>query len=320
MNKEVLVCEISGKRPGNGDKRKTEQFRIDYPKCIISNNSEGYETDWEIVNVPDNYRKWYEENIKISDKGWQAPMNRSYAIKYAKEHGYKYLIQLDDNIVYLLINYSFEKNGVIKKYKSGNVGENKKLGIMNDFIDMLITVLKNTNAGMAGCNMEGVTAPDKYFLSERFCYSLFALDLSICPEIFQGGFEDDIEYRLKLAQMGIPSIQVCCMNYMKTSQKNDSSGNRKAYQEVGIDRGKQMLKLYGDVYKCGLRSRNQSVTSKIEVGTKQFKHILRPVKVGIVFYDKKAIENKMKILLEKWANKRNDKVIIKTVKKKPKSK
>lgn len=58
-NNEILVVEISGKRPGGVKQRPTEKFSIGYDKVIISNNSEGYKTDWEIVNVPDDYREWY---------------------------------------------------------------------------------------------------------------------------------------------------------------------------------------------------------------------------------------------------------------------
>ena len=297
----------------HGDKtaRPTESFKIDYSKCIISNNSEGYETDWEIVNVPDEYREWYIKNVKQSDKGWQAPMNRSYAIKYAKEHGYRYLVQLDDNIETLILHYMYKKNGITRRYKQQNAGEAKKQGIMNDYIDMLVTVLKNTNAGMAGCNLEGIGVPDKYFLAERYCYSLFALDLKRVPEIFQGGFEDDIEYKLKLAQMGVPAIQVCCMNYEKKGKSKDLTGNRKAYREVGIDRGKDMLKLHGDVYKCGLVNRTPEITAKNKPETKQFKHILQPVKVGIIYKDKEEIQNKMKAMLKKYAPHRPERCVIK---------
>lgn len=52
MNKEVLVVEISGKRPGDKKVRPTEKNIINYDKVIISNNSENYITDWPIINVP----------------------------------------------------------------------------------------------------------------------------------------------------------------------------------------------------------------------------------------------------------------------------
>jgi hypothetical protein len=65
---------------------------------IISNNADGYVTDIPIVMVPDGYRQWYVANHKNSENAWYAPMNRSYAIKYAREKGYRYLVQMDDNI------------------------------------------------------------------------------------------------------------------------------------------------------------------------------------------------------------------------------
>lgn len=102
---DILVAEISGKRPGDKMKRPTERFNWDFDKVIISNNSDGYETEWPIVMVPEDYQNWYKDNCKMSDIAYYAPMNRSYAIKYAREHGYKYLVQLDDNIVDVAIKY-----------------------------------------------------------------------------------------------------------------------------------------------------------------------------------------------------------------------
>ena len=145
MNKEILIVEISGKRPGDKQVRKTERFKTEYDHVIISNNSDGYITEWPIVNVPDDYRDWYINNVKCSDNAWYAPMNRSYAIKYAREHGYKYLIQLDDNIKFLEVAYVDNKDGCRKRYRV-----QKKDEMLDEFVDMLVCVLKNTNASMSG--------------------------------------------------------------------------------------------------------------------------------------------------------------------------
>ena len=59
---DVLVVEISGKRLGGIEARPTEQFDLEFDHLIISNNSEDYATDWEIVNVPDDYVSWYKDN------------------------------------------------------------------------------------------------------------------------------------------------------------------------------------------------------------------------------------------------------------------
>lgn len=305
----ILVAEISGKRPGGVKDRPTEKFSIGYDTVIISNNSEGYETDWPIVNVPDDYRDWYVEHCKSSENAWYAPMNRSYAIKFARENGYRYLVQLDDNIVFLEIGYQCKDAGGIKRrYRIQS-----RTGMMDDFIQMLVTVLKNTNAGMAGCSLAGVANPDNQFLAERYVYSLFALDLAVVPDIFQGDFEDDVEYRLKLAQMGIPVIQVVPLRYSKTGQnKNkDLSGCRKAYSDAGVKRGEHMRLLYGDVYQCGMRSRGNSINSEAEAGIAVFKHILKPFKVGVIVYDMDPIQQKMREILRRNAQPKPDKAIIK---------
>ena len=296
---EVLVVEISGKRPGGTDKRPTELFQTRFDHLIISNNSEGYETDWVIANVPQDYREYYIKNHKISDNAWQAPMNRSYAIKYAKERGYKYLIQLDDNIASIDIGY------IIKNQKYHIC--NRKM--FDDFCEMLVCLLENTNACMSGMRMK-CTMPGDVLLSERYVYSFFALKLSECPEIFHGGFEDDIEYRLKCAEKGLPVIMCCPMAYGKTSQVcgKDETGNRAAYTDAGLNRGKAMRKIHGDVYTCGLRGNTAGVR-----GTKGcfFRHQLKPFKVGVIVYDMDAIKKKFSEMLKKYGIKRQDRVIIK---------
>ena len=238
---EVLVCEISGKRAGDKSNRPTEKNKIDYEKVIISNNSDGYITDWEIINVPEDYKKWYIDNHKNSDNAWYAPMNRSYAIKYAKEKGYKYLVQLDDNINNLQIAYklcdNFGDYEFSKEYRATSTKDN--INMFNDFIDVLINTLKCTNAGMAGFSMCSAGAPSSQIFSERYVYSFFALNLEKCPDIFHGDFEDDIEYRLKLYQMNVPVIQICVLQYGKVGQQltKDLSGCRAEYLKVGVNRG-----------------------------------------------------------------------------------
>lgn len=312
MRNDVLVCEISGKRPGTTQARKTERFNVSYPHCIISNDSNGYESEWEIVNVPDDYAEWYKSTVKNSDSAWYAPMNRSYAIKYAKEHGYKYLVQLDDNINFLELAYQDKrKDKIVRRYR---VHETQNM--LDDFVNILVTILENTNAGMAGCNLAACSNPDMTFMSERYVYSFFALNLEICPPVFHGDFEDDIEYRLKCWQMGVPSIQVACLRYSKTGQaKNkDLTGCRKAYAAAGVKRGEHMRRLYGDKYKCGMRSRGQNITAQNEPGEQWFKHILKPFKVGVLVKNKKAIDAAIAEAFRKYAKPNPDKVLVKTKK------
>ena len=291
--KDVLVVEISGKRPGTKKERPTEKYDISYDKIIISNNSQDYDTEWEIINVPQDYKDWYIENHKQSDNAWYAPMNRSYAIKYAKDHGYKYLIQLDDNIVNICLKF---------KNDNKSVYVNNRQMRFDDVIDMLVTVLENTNAGMSGCDMVSMSIPQKTFLAERFCYSLFALKLDVCPPIFQGSFEDDIEYRLKLYQMGIPCIQVVPFKYAKTGQaKNkDLSGCRAEYLKQGVKRGEQMRKLYGDIYSCGMASGAKPGKQGKRREQVLFKHRLKTIKCGTIVYNMKAIQDKFKEIISHY--------------------
>lgn len=318
-SKEILVTEISGKRPGGSDKRLTEQFRIDYDHVIISNNSDGYITNWKIVNVPDDYRDWYIANLKNSDNAWYAPMNRSYAIKYAREHGYKYLIQLDDNIKSIEIAYLLEKQGRRYRYTlpTSKKGTSE---MMNDFIDMLVLVLKNTNAVMSGCNLMGTAMPDEAFLRERYIYSLFALDLDNCPDVFHGDFEDDIEYRLKCRQMGKPTVQVVPLRYGKTGQKSnkDLTGCRAEYAKQGLKRGAHMSVLYGQDYSARMSKKAHSTNAREDAEAVNFKHDLKTWKVGVIVYDMQPIKDQLKMMLKKYNASKPDQIITRSKKVKAK--
>lgn len=303
---DVLVVEISGKRPGTSAQRKTEKMQIDFDHLIISNNSDGYITDWKIVMVPDDYREWYISNHKNSDNAWYAPMNRSYAIKYAREHGYKYLVQMDDNITNLEICYKIGG----KKYRATGIK------MINDYIEMLVCVLENTNAAVSGCQLMAIERPQKCMLAERYCYSLFCLNLETCPSVFHGDYEDDIEYRLKCAELGLPEVQVCPLRYGKTGQKSnkDETGNRAAYTAVGLKRGEHMRKIHGDVYSCGSYWKTSSF--KCNDKGSYFQHRLKPFKVGVQVKDMDAINRKMSEILVKNAQHQPDKVVVKEKKKK----
>ena len=316
MSDRILIAEISGKRPGTAKQRPTERFESQHDWVIISNNSEGYETDKPIINVPDDYREWYCANIKNSDNAWYAPMNRSYAIKWARENGYDYLVQLDDNIKFLELTYAEKNNGVTKRYR-----KQTKDKMLDDFICMFVAVLKNTNAVMVGCNLAGIGTPDMSLLTERYCYSIFGLDLKRCPDIFHGDFEDDIEFRLKCRQMGLPVVQVQPMRYSKVGQAHsvDISGCRAEYLKAGLKRGEHMVKLYGDIYSCRMRKTRNHVNSTEDEEAINFKHYVKPFKLGVVVYDMEPITRTFREILAKYAEHKPDKSIFK-IKKRRKAK
>lgn len=310
MQNKILIAEISGKRPGGVNKRHTESFNFAYDKVIISNNSEGYETDWDIVDVPEDYQNWYKENVATSDKAYYAPMNRSYAIKYAKDHGYKYLVQLDDNIMTFDIKYLIKVDGVQEKFTTIAKTPNKG-GLPNDMIEYMAQVLDLTNAGMVGMAPDAASVPQDDWLKERYVYSAFMLKLETVPPIFQGDFEDDIEYRMKLKQAGIPSLEIVPFHYSKTAQdkhngKEDVTGNRQAYKDAGLDRGKVMSELYGDMYSRGWSDQGSGI-KRIE-GQKKFRHKIKPFKVGVRVKSLDILKQGMSELFAKYATERPDKL------------
>lgn len=307
MNPKILIAEISGKRPGDKFKRPTEKFDFGFDKVIISNNSEGYETDWPIINVPDDYRSWYKEHCKMSDSAYYAPMNRSYAIKYAREHGYDYLVQLDDNIMTFDIKYMVrQENGTAISYSTIAKTPHKEK-LPNDMFRYMVEVLQNTNVGMIGMAPDSASVPQDDWLKERYVYSAFILDLNRVPPYFQGDFEDDIEYRLKLKQINVPSLEVVPFHYSKTAQGDgkgeDVTGNRQAYIKAGLKRGENMSKLYGDVYERGWSNRGSGLKRGNKV---KFRHKVKSFKVGVMIKNTDYLKSKMLQLFAKYATPKQD--------------
>lgn len=303
MKNEVLISEISGKRPGTKQERPTEKFTFDWDKLIISNNSEGYETEWPIVNVPQEYQEWYKNHAKMSDSAYYAPMSRSYAIKYAREHGYKYLVQLDDNIISFDIKYSIDDRSYTTLVSTPHIEE-----LPQDMFSYFKEVLDNTNAGIVGMTLAGAHLPSSDWLRERYVYSAFMLKLDAIPDYYQGDFEDDIEFRLKLKQMQIPSLMVCPFQYKKTSQgdNKDLTGNRMAYKGAGLKRGEHMSELYGDIYSRGWSSRGSGL--KRREGVKKFRHKIKPFKVGVRVTNLSKLKEDMLSMFDKYATKRPDEI------------
>lgn len=303
MISEVLIAEISGKRPGTVKDRPTEKFAFDWDKVIISNNSDGYETNWPIIDVPDDYQNWYKQHAKMSDSAYYAPMNRSYAIKYAREHGYKYLVQLDDNIISFNIRYAIGDRSYTTLVSTPHIEE-----LPQDMFRYFKKVLENTNAGIVGMTLAGASMPGSEWLSERYVYSAFMLKLDAIPDYYQGDFEDDIEFRLKLRQMQVPSLMVCPFQYIKTAQSDnkDLTGNRMAYKDAGLKRGEHMSKLYGDIYSRGWSSRGSGIKRK--EGVKKFRHKIKPFKVGVRVQNLNLLKQDMLDIFAKYATSRDDQI------------
>ena len=60
-----------------------------------------------------------------------------------------------------------------------------------------------------------------------------------------------------------------------------------------------MCKLYGDVYSAKMTNLAHHVHAKREAENVHFKHTLKPWKVGVVVYDRKAIEECLEAILRK---------------------
>lgn len=302
---DVLVAIVSGKRPGTFKERPTEQYIIKkYNEVIISNNSEGYVTELPIINVPDDYRQqYYQDNMKIS---YEVPLSRSYALKYAKEQGYKYLVQLDDNI----LNFSFKilkKNKIGSSVKQINVPRANKF-ILEDIIDYMLDVINNTNAGIVGINIAGCAHGEETFLREGYVYSCIIMRTDLPIKYYHSGFEEDIEIRYKLKEANIPMLMIPWIRYAKTSQHatQDTTGNRISYVKAGVKRGEIMRKLYPQFFTCGLSTKSPGKGKNLNKEHKLFyAHRLKTFKIGFIINNKDYLIKRFKELIQKYEQKTN---------------
>lgn len=298
---DILVCEISGKRPGTAKERPTEYFNISYDHLIVSNNHDGYETDWEIVDVPQAFRDEYERKHRISKgNAWLAPMNRTYALHLARERGYRYCIQLDDNITDIQLCYAFDD----RKYSSHSRAKSTPHGsqMMDDFIEMLCLMLEHSNAGVTGCDLSSLP-PSSHEFAERLCYSLFAVDTAkTIPDYWHGDFEDDIDYELRCSDLGTPTLKCPVLCYGKVNTRGNLTGNRANYLSDGMARVEHMRLLAGDVYKGGVKKSQLTTTAKYTEPTVGHRVHIR--KIGVITYDWKVVKRHLAAMLKKYATKR----------------
>lgn len=207
------------------------------------------------------------------------------------------------------IKYLVKADGIQMRYATLASTQNKDQ-LPNDMIKYMEQVLDRSNVGMIGMAPDAASLPQDDWLKERYVYSAFMLNLEIVPPVFQGDFEDDIEYRMKLKQAGVPSLEIVPFHYSKTAQqkaqskKEDVTGNRQAYKEAGLNRGKVMSKIYGDTYSRGWSDQGSGV-KRIE-GQKKFRHKIKSFKVGVRIKDVSTLKNEMLKLFAKYATKRSD--------------
>ena len=164
---------------------------------------------------------------------------------------------------------------------------------------------------MVGMSPDSNSVPQDDWLKERYVYSAFMLNLEIVPPVFQGDFEDDIEYRMKLKQANIPSLEIVPFHYSKTAQDKhngteDTTGNREAYKQAGLSRGDTMSKLYGNIYSRGWSDQGSGIR-RIK-GQKKFRHKVKAFKVGVRVKDTNILKSEMIKLFAKYATARKDKL------------
>lgn len=282
---DIIVCEISGRRPGTSAARPTEALGsrgLDF--VIISNDSSGYITDYPIVNVPESFQADFCRRNQVQRIGWQAPCNRAYAIEYARARGYRYCLQVDDNIESLSIAVMGEKESGGRR-RELRFSEPKE-DLLAVFADVMIAVLKHSNAGLVGPAEAGII-PSPKLLKEVVVWFMFTIDLERCAGIeFHGGVCDDMDYELKLNRAGIPQAKISCLLAQKAWPKGDVTGNRQFYRDLDDEFPAVMRRIYSDVYTPVRKYRRNAAGDGVE---SFWGHRLRYKRAGLFVDDPDAL-------------------------------
>lgn len=90
---------------------------------------------------------------------------------------------------------------------------------------------------------------------------------------------------------------------------NNPRDNSKGIEQVAKSISEHMSILHGDVYSCGYTGKTKSVKAKKSGAN--FKHKIKPFKLGVFVKDRAAIDRKMQEILTRNAVRMPDKMMIK---------
>ena len=294
MSKKILLSIISGKRPD--EKRLTEKWLLSsglsdkYKTILFSNNSEGYNIleGQSLIDIPQDFRDYFEKEHKLDMFGMMAPMSRSYSDKWAIENGYDVNIQLDDNIGSLGLVNCFSKERINASSKDPET----YAIIFEEFITKACELI-DTGVSKVGCELPlpPVRKPQVNF--GTYPYSMFATNLHMPVPEFVGSTEDDITDSIRRSQMNMLTAKITYITYAKPSAVagKDNTGSRAAY--AALDGQKHSRGWVQEKYYPGLYSRGYSSapTGSSHKDYEVFKHKLKPLPtVEPVRYIKDSLE------------------------------
>lgn len=289
---DILYVIVSGKRPKAKD-RKTETLQILAKRktVIISNNSDGYhDTRYPILDVPQEFRDEFAKYC-ITKFGGMVPMNKQFAVEFARARGFRFLAILDDNIL-SSPNRWFEQ---LKPFDH----EQDEIAMTERFERCARLILRNTNAGVVGAELSNIHLPGAYntLLSEGRPYSYVFLDLEKDLPIQFGDVEEDIIFCDNCWRKNIATVVLRWITYGKTSQGTgvkeqryrDTSGNRSEYDAMTGARGENASKIIGLAH--GMRTTRRATPGKRQY---QYKHTLPPVKKCLVYFSRDFVDEMRK--------------------------
>lgn len=291
----VLVAVISGKRPLLRQ-RPTAKILPGLPwHCVWfvredqaneyepdGNEIHAYDTDWASEYARAH---WRHPKAEWEHGGFHGAFTgREAAMRYAEEHGYGYVVQLDDNISEM-------------GYRDSNRQRLRALADPATCLLHLTLLAQSTNAHMVGAQLNA-SAPDKIrLLRNGFPYSCFT-EKTANRQPWYGPFEDDIMHAMEYGLHGGPQRTVAitdAIRYTKPGVASKRDGMRGHYDN---SRGLELPRRYPDNARLTVTRRTLSNSDK----AKGVRHILKttgftPVRVtDRTIYD--ATISEMKRILD----------------------
>ncbi len=280
---EVDVFIVSGKRPGGITKRPTEKYTVNGEVNIVSNDSTGYDSRYGIINVDQERIESVRSRIALDEFATLSALRT-----IANDIGQKrFVCQLDDNIHQVYVSFQLPNGTVVRKM----------IWDITPVINLLVDVLKFTNAGMAGILLMSTSVPKKLnsVLSPKgYPYSFYVLDRKKQIPDYMGTNEDDITMKLQLHGKKTPTAMINAIGYSKKGQESsgDTTGNRREYDQALFRRGEFVQKFYGDVYTKGATNRRRGVNKKEFMYNDdiRFTHKIKPIERPLVVTDPEMLK------------------------------
>lgn len=229
----VLIAVITGNRPRLEQRPTTRILALleaagyaNVEWVVRENHAPDYEQDHRPMNVYSNaftltYARdhWRHPKAKWAPDAFMGAFaGREYVMRSAAQRGFKYVLQLDDNVKYLV------------PALGGARGEELSRVSPVECLNVLISIAASTNAAMCGMQLSTVSPFGiKRVIRPGYPYSVFVETITPYRVPYYGPFEDDIMHALDYALSPSPVTAAVVPGLVYSKESKPTSGGMRSH-------------------------------------------------------------------------------------------